>query len=68
MGDFKTVKLDLFPGHCVTLCLLKEVTNAKELRAEIKLGKFDASFINAEMVRILFRQHVAHTRNLHPCP
>jgi hypothetical protein len=54
MGEFKTVKLDLFPGHHVTFCLLKEVTNAKELRAEIKLGKFDASFINAQMVRSLF--------------
>ena len=50
MAECRKFDLDLFPGHHMTVCLLKEVSNSKELRAEIKTGKFDASFISAEMV------------------
>mmetsp|Transcript_24999 Transcript_24999/g.63077 ORF Transcript_24999/g.63077 Transcript_24999/m.63077 type:complete len:178 (+) Transcript_24999:95-628(+) len=50
MSDVTTIDLDIFPGHKVAVCLVREVTNSKELKSEIKEGKFDAAFLSAEMV------------------
>ena len=50
-GETMTVlQFDLFPAHSLSLCLIKGVTNAAELRQEVLQQKFEASFIDAAMV------------------
>ena len=54
----KVVDLELHPGHKLTLCLFVNVLNAAELHSKVQC--FDASFINAEMVRELDRCRFGH--------
>lgn len=48
-----TQELGLFPDHCVTQMLFKEVKNAAELRQSAVEGKLNGALINPTMVRYL---------------
>jgi hypothetical protein len=49
-GHAEVLQFELFPSHTMTVCLVEDVENAAELRAEVLQQKFDASFLDAAMV------------------
>lgn len=49
-GHAEVLQFELFPSHKMTVCLVEDVENAAELRAEVLQQKFDASFLDAAMV------------------
>ena len=50
LEDIKVIKMDLHPGHSLSLCMFTQVSNAADLRAAILRQSYDAAFINAQMV------------------
>ncbi|KAJ1493912.1 kinase binding protein CGI-121-domain-containing protein [Baffinella frigidus] len=64
-GHAEVLQFELFPSHKMTVCLVEDVENAAELRAEVLQQKFDASFLDAAMISDIFQLHAAANKALY---